>query len=189
MYGSKGISQTGVVSKQKEILSADEFKKHAIECLNKVHQLSLKKLRHQVFPTVTFELKGERVLGRANYLANTIELNLEMLRHNPHEIEDTIIHEYCHLLDKKVFDGWGHSATWKKLMKELGGNPFAKANDIDTSYAVKKPEQLRKHYVYNCGCSEHYFTEKKHNQARKKGVYYNCLKCKTRLFFKKAVMA
>lgn len=189
MYGSKSISQTGIKTRESKVLSVDEFKEKAVEYLNKVHQLSLKKLRHQVFPTVTFDLKGTGILGRANYAANTIELNTEILRHNPHEIEDTVIHEYCHLLDKKVFDGWGHSATWKKLMKELGGNPLAKTSDIDTSYVVKKPEQLRKHYVYNCNCMEHFFTEAMHNKIKRTGTYYNCKKCKSRLFFKKIVMA
>lgn len=180
MYGVKGISQTGFVKKDKQILSIEELKIKSVEYLNKVHNLSLKKLGHQVFPQMLFDLKCSKTMGKADRIKNTIHLNPEMLRKNPHELEDTVIHEYCHLLDYKIFKGWGHQKTWKKLMSELGGNPMAKAVNVSMAEATTK-------YIYSCGCSKYVFTLEKHDKAKNKELTYICKKCRNTLKFKKTV--
>lgn len=171
-----------------ESVSTEYIREHAKIYLEKVKALSAKKLRREISPELSFNLNGTSALGLANWVENRIYINVDILRHNVRELQDTVIHEYCHLLDKHIYDEFGHGKTWKKLMSLLGGNPNAKVNDIDVTAVPKSaPAQIK--YLYTCPCkTEYYISEKEHKNVQNKIRSYGCKKCKKEIFFVKRVL-
>lgn len=105
-------------------------------------------------PRVVYEKRG-RTAGTANYTTNTIDLNLPMLeRHADEMINDTLPHEYAHLLSYRIHGtatGRGHGPAWKSVMVALGQAP-ERCHSMDTEglEGVKNKNK----YVYRCRCGK-----------------------------------
>lgn len=170
--------------KEEKEISASEAMALSKKYLDNVKSLSNKKLGKIIHPNLDFNLTGNNTLGLANWIENTIYINIELLRKNPYELKDTVIHEYCHLLDKHVYDEFGHGKTWRKLMLNLGGNPSSKAFVKKDEKLIKEKEK-RTYYLYLCDCKiEFFLTPAKHKEFLQKKIIYSCKKCKSILHFK-----
>lgn len=169
-------------------ITPDEVKRLSIEYFESVKTLSQKKLGRVVNPKLSFDFNKKNKLGLANYVENTIYINIDILKYNPEQIKDTVIHEYCHILDKHVYNKFGHGKTWKKLMVNLGGNPAAKVDDINSDPIVKESDK-KTYYAYICGCNdrEHYFTPTQHKKILKESLIYQCRICKKSIKYKRLV--
>lgn len=42
---------------------------------------------------------------------------------------DTVIHEFCHHADHKLYGGWGHGPGWQSLMVHFGQTPSVLVTD------------------------------------------------------------
>ena len=85
-------------------------------------------------------------------------------------LEDTVVHEFAHLVAYQVYGDLGHGAGWKMVMAKFGA--------IATrchSYAVPK-KATSKSYTFKCACMEHQFTPQRMAWVRK-GKVYKCRHC------------
>ena len=88
------------------------------------------------------------------------------------ETKNTIIHEFCHILDGEINGKMdGHGYGWRYLMKLAGiDNPKAcgpRVDMVDISGMVKVA----------CSCGTHSITKNRATRM-KKGYNYRCIKCK-----------
>lgn len=70
---------------------------------------------------LTTELRG-RVAGRANWITNTVTMNMDAVRLHPEQTDDTLSHELAHLVAYHVFKDTGHGLMWRAVHRALGGN-------------------------------------------------------------------
>src|SRR5690606_25464272 len=74
-------------------------------------------------PKLSFDIRGARVAGRANYADNLIKINPSFLIEHPEEmLNRTIGHECVHLICHKLYPNakQAHGPEWKYLMRSLG---------------------------------------------------------------------
>ncbi len=82
-------------------------------------------LKHPLKHPARIEWRAYRVTaGMAYYRLNLIGLSSLVLK-TEHAVEDTLIHEYAHLLafQQAGRRGGGHGAVWQQAMIELGRTP------------------------------------------------------------------
>jgi SprT protein len=110
--------------------------------------------------------------GRAFYHQNLLELSQKLLQENFTEfLNDTIPHEFCHLLSYKLYAeaGKGHGQQWKATMLAMGYEPKRCHN-----YAVQK--HAAKTAKFTCGCMVHEITPQR-KAWMTRGKVYSCVKC------------
>lgn len=120
-------------------------------------------------PTVKFAKKGTTA-GTAHDRTYTIDLNMIIMIDNPDSIEDTVAHEYAHLVDGVVnpetresgytYNRRGrmvrqkrdiHGYSWKSIMI-LFGKPPERCHSLDVSRARVRNKRSTKVHVWKCGC-------------------------------------
>ena len=68
----------------------------------------------------------EKCWGKAYFKEMLVDLNLNLLRRHPEELEETIVHEIAHLVTYKKVGNHNHrSSVWKNLMIDMGYKPKA----------------------------------------------------------------
>ena len=130
------------------------------------------------FPEIDYSLTGATA-GQANVTRGKMWLNMPLLNDNPSHMNDTIIHELCHLF---AYKRWlalgstckytGHGPLWQDTMLQLGQNP-ERCHSLDTSNHKRKMMYFR----YSCCCSEHWVSKTTHNKIQR-GQNRVCLQCK-----------
>lgn len=108
-------------------------------------------------PSIRLEFSNRmtRAMGYAKYrsppysrTSPTYQITLSaplFMRADTQERENTIIHEYCHLLDKFLYGSMDqHGPNWQNLMKKLGFEP-TRCHNVNI-------EGLRTEYFRNCPC-------------------------------------
>ena len=122
-----GVHQTMVNSELKQ--AAESRVREAVDILNKAFN------RSHPYPLVLFDLKGRRagVVTRNN----VIRLNPILLNENRADFVSRIPgHEVAHLFDYIVYGGWGHSNSWKHVMRTLGQSPD-RCHDFNTANVAR----------------------------------------------------
>lgn len=122
------------------------------------------------YPTVLFRKKGT-CAGTAHDGRYEIDLNLIIMIDNPDSIEDTVAHEFAHLVDgivnpetretKIIRTRRGlrrskrdvHGYTWKNIMRLFGKAP-ERCHDLDVSRARVRNKRSTKVHVWKCGCGQ-----------------------------------
>lgn len=109
--------------------------------------------------------------GRALYRRNLIELNTDMFYENPDRLEQTVAHEYAHLMAYNMCEkrGRGHGPYWRHCMKKLG-YPAIRCHDM-------MPSKMRNRVKAYCGCRDLTLTLGQVTRM-KYGTKYQCLRCK-----------
>lgn len=81
-------------------------------------------------PVLNFNISSKRIIGRTRYRQNLVQLNpiwLAVAETNPdvykEMIHDTVVHELCHFVSKRVFGESGHGGNWKYCMFRIGMKP------------------------------------------------------------------
>lgn len=116
-------------------------------------------------PTLTYRLKG-RTAGTANPQTWEIRINAILLMENvKHMVEDTVSHEFAHLVDYAVHGqqygsvNWRtgrrkrihHGHTFKTIMRQFGRSTSTTHN-MDTSNASMSTGRTTKIHIWKCGC-------------------------------------
>lgn len=75
----------------------------------------------------------------------TIKISRKIFEGKTHTdaFRDTIIHEFCHHADHKLYGGWGHGHNWQYLMVHFGQTPEAFATE-EHEKELNKPIAKRK---------------------------------------------
>lgn len=122
-------------------------------------------------PTIEFSLHGTSA-ATANFALNIININLALMRLNYEAyIEQTIPHEYSHILVPQLFHRvpqFMHGKEWQQLMK-LFGVPAK----ITHNYDLTGIEQT---FSWACGCTVHQVKKNLH-RALTRGEAYHCTEC------------
>lgn len=140
---------------------------------------------NKLFPTaklkldefdVRFTLRGATA-GKANYSKRKLWFHPEIMKRNPKQYEQTIIHEVAHLYQRKLYPtSKPHGNEWKRIARKLGYNG-KRCHNYDTSGLGR----VKTRYIYECAeCAMTYkLTTHKHKQSYR----YRCGKCRGRLQF------
>lgn len=149
---------------------------------------------------VTYDLTSIRTAGMAvtqPYL-NKFKIRLHpaaLLTYGKDYIEDTVVHEFAHLVQKQHYPtSQPHGIEWKRVMVSLGKDP-KRCHNMDLTSAITTynssvkgststvtPIKKRnvKTFSYHCKCRNHELTSIRHNKVLK-GENYICKTCGTRL--------
>lgn len=128
--------------------------------------------RADPMPRLRFDLRG-RCAGQALLRDWAIRLNISLLReHGEAFVEDTVPHEWAHLLTFSVFGPYvkPHGEEWQSMMHTLGHEP-----NVCHQYEVKPARKLRQ-FMYYCACGEHPLSSIRHKRVLA-GAKYNCRRC------------
>lgn len=117
--------------------------------------------------------------GRAWLEQGLVEFSTKLYNENKESfLDDTVGHEFAHIVAFQVFQDKGHGAGWKSVVNSLG---------VGTkrchSYQVAAKPSSSKH-VYTCGCKEHVISPQR-KVWMDKGKVYLCLACNKILVEKK----
>ncbi len=116
-------------------------------------------------------------------IAGTAHLTLWVLKFNPvlfrenraHFLAHVVPHEVAHLLAFHLYGNVPpHGKHWQSLMTEVFNLPPSRTHSYDVSSLTGKT------YTYQCICSEHALTIRRHNKAQK-GATYLCKLCRSAL--------
>lgn len=126
-------------------------------------------------PSLSFRRSGKNA-GTAFLQQNRINLHPLLYLDNPDEYYDDVIpHEISHLLTWQLFGKVKpHGKEWQAIMQEV----FKRPPHTTHSFDIKAVSGKR--YSYQCGCTEHQLTVRRHNKIRK-GAQYLCKQCRQML--------
>jgi predicted SprT family Zn-dependent metalloprotease len=116
--------------------------------------------------TVTWNRRLRSTLGRADYRAQRVELNPELLDRNPAELLPTLVHEVCHLAAGVRAR---HGEKWKELMRACGQKPVA-CHRLDLAHLP--PRRQRRRYLWTCRSCGHDYPRTRPDARR-----YRCGRC------------
>ncbi len=118
-------------------MTEQELAGFAVERIHRLHaEACLAFNREFRKPTVSFDLSG-RCAGKAFCLKWEIKLNPVLMRENLQDfLDDTIPHEWAHLVAFEVFKERGHGAWWWWTMGRLNIKS-TRCHDYDTSNASR----------------------------------------------------
>lgn len=128
-------------------------------------------------PWVSYDLRG-RAAGQAIWPANRIRLNWALLESNlPAFLENVIPHELCHLWHRQlgVVDR-PHGRFWQELMRRMGAEP-SRCHD----FKVEEGGRQQRQFQYQCQCSTHSLSARRHNRVLQGAATYQCRRCRSRL--------
>lgn len=125
------------------------------------------------FGDITFSMNGRltSTAGRAYLAEGRVEFSKKLYAENVEAfLNDTVAHEFAHIVAYRVYGSTGHDVAWKKTMMMLGYEPTRCHN-----YDVKR-NTTTKVYTYVCGCQEHHVTPQRQAWINK-GKVYKCRNC------------
>ncbi len=70
--------------------------------------------------------------GRAALRQNSLTLNRRLFKIHRDHLQQTVVHEVCHLLNYKINNLSGHGRSWQALMVRCGFKPVS-CHDMDVS--------------------------------------------------------
>lgn len=128
--------------------------------------------RHIDF-TVVMNGRLTSTAGRAFLESGKLEFSPSLYEANEAEfLNDTVPHEFAHLVAYRVYGDKGHGIGWKAVMQDMGFNATR-----CHSYEIPK-RASSKTYAFKCDCMTHEFTPQRMAWVRK-GKIYRCNHCKT----------
>jgi len=109
-------------------------------------------------PSIGFFSKSATA-GLAKAWQNRLEFNEVLAKENPTDFENTVIHEYAHLVTRKLFPRakQSHGPEFKSVMRRMGGQPNT-YHSYNVDSVVKRKTKTR--YEVKCGCSKHWVTKR-----------------------------
>nr|WP_156000725.1 SprT-like domain-containing protein [Thioalkalivibrio sp. ALJT] len=133
-------------------------------------------LQETAVPAIHFNLKG-RAAGQWR-----LQGGQEMLRFNPEafvldwerHFPETVAHEVAHAL---IYRRYGarrvrpHGKEWQQLMQAMG---VARPRVTHTTPLTAR--KMRE-YLYECSCSRHTLSARRHYLIRERGYRYQCRQC------------
>lgn len=154
----------------------------------------------KVVPNVVirYDLTSIRTAGMAitSPFLGKFEIRLHpaaLLEYKDDYIEDTVVHEFAHLVQKQHFvNSQPHGNEWKRVMISFGKDP-QRCHNMNLGTAISNynsslkgayaPVKTRttKTFTYKCGCQEHELTSIRHNKVLKGTGSYRCNKCGQKL--------
>lgn len=123
---------------------------------------------------LSYDLKGQ-CAGKASVIKG-VRLNARLMYHNESFFDETIHHEYAHMIDFYLRGTSNHGRHWKRIMHTLGVTP-ERCHDFK---GVKKA-RIVKRFTYHCDCREIELTSIRHNKIRKGRMQYRCPLCSGRV--------
>jgi SprT protein len=122
-------------------------------------------------PVVVFDLKG-RTAGQAILNRNKIRLNVELLHtHVDRMLNQTLPHEFAHIVAYKEHGDNGHGYYWKWTMIRLGLVPD-RTHDMPVTAA-----RHTKKYTYYCKCGPQQIGSTRHKRVLQGKSRYGCKVC------------
>lgn len=117
-------------------------------------------------PTIKWRKMGFKEPCRL--IDETIFLNLNFLHSEDAEdfIQETTIHNLAHVINKRIYNSFGHDTSWNHICKSMGG----KAEELKFSSPKNK-----KQYKVQCSCSEKEVSKREHSVRKEIKSY--CSKC------------
>jgi SprT protein len=126
-------------------------------------------------PNIRLNQKGSAA-GTAYLQRHEVRFNFDMFKQDPAEFVNTVVpHEIAHLFVYKIYGPKvkPHGLEWQSIMVKV----FGLAPNRTHTFAVKP---ANKSFLYQCECSEHSLTIRRHNKILKGGLY-QCRSCKATL--------
>jgi SprT protein len=132
-------------------------------------------------PKIKMDLTGKVAGMFCSRPTPLLRYNLTLLLKNKEVfLSNTVPHEVAHFVVHIIAPGSPpHGVVWRAIMELFGITNPQTYHD----YKVLPLKRRKRPYLYQCKCSEHYFTKQRHNYA-KKGRSYTCTKCKGILHYK-----
>jgi SprT protein len=132
-------------------------------------------------PTYLFNQRG-RAAGTAHLQRNLIKINPILFINNKEEFfEQVIPHEVAHLITFQLYGKVRpHGKEWQHIMEKVFKRPAATTHQLDIKDVVGKL------FTYQCACTTHQLTIRRHNKVQK-GCEYRCKSCRKALVYKPAV--
>lgn len=144
--------------------------------LSKLRECATKLNYTHDLPVVVYDLKGTTA-GQAILNRNKIRLNTHLLHTNTEEmIEQTVPHEFAHIVAYRLYDDNGHGKYWQHVMLKLGLTPHRCHN-----MATEKARQT-KQFEYYCDCRPSVMLGlTRHKRILNNGARYYCCDCRATL--------
>lgn len=127
-------------------------------------------------PEFSFELKSQRVGGRANYDKNILFINPQfLLQETEKTLSEIVPHEAAHLINGILYPKakQHHGPEWKYVMRKLGQNPSRFC-----SFSIRSNEENKIRYEYICPvCFRSWFLSPIRHKRTVNGEKYYCSTC------------
>jgi SprT protein len=108
--------------------------------------------------------------GRAWFAEGKVEFASKIYENNVEQfLEDTVPHEFAHIVANRVYGSTGHDNYWKQVVAALGSS-----STRCHSYEVKSTKA--KTYKYRCSCMIHEITPQRRSWMLR-GKVYKCSRC------------
>ena len=122
-------------------------------------------------PTYLFNQRGKSA-GTAHLQRNIIKFNAILFKQNKEVfINQVVAHEVAHII---AYQQYGkvrpHGREWQHIMEVIFNCPATTTHSLDIS------DVIGKQFSYQCLCSTHQLTIRRHNKILK-GTQYLCKKC------------
>jgi len=129
-------------------------------------------------PTYLFNQRG-RSAGSAHLQLNLIKYHPTLFKQNSADFFAQVVpHEVAHLI---TYQHYGkvrpHGKEWQFVMQNVFNCP------ADTTHSLDISDVIGKQFAYQCDCSTHQLTIRRHNKILK-GLKYRCKKCQGELKIK-----
>jgi len=134
--------------------------------------------RSFIRPEVMFNQTGKSA-GSARLQLNQLRFNPILLQENKtHFIQNTVPHEIAHLL---VYQLYGrtkpHGKEWQNIMIGIFQIPAKTTHSYDINSVKGKT------FTYQCYCSQHLLTIRRHNKIQRDHAQYLCRSCRQQLMY------
>lgn len=108
--------------------------------------------------------------GRAFLTERRMDFSTSLFEQNREKfVEDTVGHEFAHIVAYEIYGDKGHGIGWKAVMQDMG----IESQRCHT-YATQK--RTSKKYIYSCGCQNHEVSPQRRSWINR-GKIYKCVKC------------
>ena len=154
-------------------------------CVKQFHKVFDAKAQGLKYPEMDYLKKG--VAGaHADCGTNTISMNkVYLLEQTENMIEDTIPHEFAHLVTHFLYPrASAHGREWKMVCRKLFGKELSRTHSYCPKNARVRNVTIRR-WIYTCGCvgKAHSLTKQKHNHCQTQLEYHDhtlfrCVSCK-----------
>lgn len=126
------------------------------------------------YSDVSWKMNGRltSTAGRAYLTERRMEFSTKLYAENKEAfVEDTVGHEFAHIIAYDIFQDRGHGTGWKSVMNTLGINS-------QRCHSYKVESRTKKTYKYVCDCQTHEVTPQRKSWIDR-GKIYRCVHCNT----------